>query len=107
MPDPADRRQSERFPVTADTQCQFIAAVVEDLGAARIKNVSMEGIGLILSRKVNVGTTLTIRIENKSRSFSKLVLVRVAHATPQGGTFLVGGTFDTPLTYQELSCLVM
>jgi hypothetical protein len=107
MPDPADRRQSERIPVTADTKCQFIATVVEDLGAVRIKNVSREGIGLIVGKNVTIGSTLAIRIENKPKSFSKLMLVRVVQVTPQGGSFVVGGILETPLTYQELTSLVM
>jgi hypothetical protein len=35
------------------------------------------------------------------------MLVRVVHVTPEHGVFLVGGTFNTPLTYDELTTLVM
>jgi hypothetical protein len=35
------------------------------------------------------------------------VLVKVAHVTPVPGGFLVGGTFNEPLTYQEFTALVM
>ena len=35
------------------------------------------------------------------------VLVRVAHVTPLTGGYLVGGSFVTPLTYQEMSALVL
>src|SRR5688572_8535151 len=107
MRDPANRRKSERIPVTEVTKCEFAAKIGEELPAVRIRDVSMEGIGVILTESMNVGETLTLRIENKQKSFSKLVLVRVAHATPLGGSFLIGGTFDVPLTYQELTCLVM
>jgi hypothetical protein len=35
------------------------------------------------------------------------VLVRVVHAQTQPGGCTVGGTFETPLTYEELTSLVM
>jgi hypothetical protein len=36
------------------------------------------------------------------------MMVRVMHVTSQqGGTFLVGGSFETPLTYDELCAMVM
>jgi hypothetical protein len=108
LPDPSDRRQSERYPVTSDTACTFAGQVAQDLGSVRIKNVSMEGIGLLTTKSVDVGAVLVVGISNKARAFSRVMLVRVAHVTAQmGGTFLVGGTFETPLTYQDLTTLVM
>src|SRR5581483_1846143 len=107
MPDPADRRVAERFPVNADTSCGFVGPVVEDFGPVKIHNISMEGIGLLLARQVQPGTLLAVNLANPARGFAKTVLVRVAHATPQHGGCLIGGTFNTPLTYQELTTLVL
>jgi hypothetical protein len=67
----------------------------------------MEGIGLLMIRRVEPGALLAVTLSNPSRGFSKSVLVRVVHATAQPGGCLVGGTFQTPLTYQELSTLVL
>jgi hypothetical protein len=51
---------------------------------------------------------LVIKLVNSDKKFTKTMLVRVVHATPQAsGTFLVGGTLETPLTYEELCALVM
>ncbi len=108
MTAPSDRRAAERFPVNADTACDFLSPVQEDFGPVRIKNVSNEGIGLIVGRKLEAGMLVTLTLANRTRSFSKNFLVRVAHVTPQpGGTFLIGGTFQTSLTYEELRTLVM
>jgi hypothetical protein len=107
MPDPADRRATERFPVSADASCSFLSPVVEDFGPAKIKNISQEGIGLIVSRRVEPGSLLAVTLSNPGRGFSKMVLVRVVHATIVQGGYLVGGTFSSPLTYQELTTLVM
>lgn len=107
MPEPADRRASERFPVTTDTSCSFIAPVAEDFGPAKIQNLSMEGIGLLLSKRVEPGTLLTVTLSNSAKNFIKTLLVRVVHVTTQRGGSLVGGTLETPLTYQEFTSLVM
>ena len=42
-----------------------------------------------------------------ARNFVKTVMVRVVHVTPQLGSFLVGGTLNTPLAYTELTALVI
>ena len=103
-----DRRAAERFPVSSNTTCSFMSPVVEDFGPVRIKNVSTDGIGLIVSRKVEAGQLVAVSLVNPTQKLAKTVLVRVAHVTPQaGGSFLVGGTFNSPLTYAELRALVM
>jgi hypothetical protein len=107
MAEQPNRRAQERMPVSADVGCSFVSPVVEDFGAGKIKDISMEGIGLMLTRKVDVGGLLAVTLTNPSKSFTKTVLVRVAHVTPQHGGSLVGGTFTVPLSYQELTMFVM
>jgi hypothetical protein len=41
------------------------------------------------------------------KGLAKTVIVQIAHVTPIPGGFLAGGTFTEPLTYQELTTLVM
>ncbi len=107
MAKPGDRRATERFPINADTSCPFLSPVTEDFGQTKIRDISMHGIGLVVSRRVEPGSLLAIVLANPARGFNKTVLVRVAHTTPLGGSYLVGGTFTTPLTYQEMSTLVL
>ena len=104
----AERRAGERLNVNAGTACDFLSPVLEDLGAARIQGISNKGLGLIVRHKIEPGLLLAINVVNTDRSFSKTMLVRVMHVTPQPGDFyLVGGEFQTPLTYEELKILVM
>jgi len=105
--DRPERRAEERFPVNAHTCCPMLSPVAEDFGSVRIRDVSMQGLGMVVSRRVEPGALLVVVLANPARNFSKTVLVRVAHVTPVAGTFLVGGTFVTPLTYQELTTLVL
>jgi hypothetical protein len=103
----ADRRASERIPVNRATTGAFVGRVVDDLGAVKIRDVSLEGIGLVLMKSVAVGSVLVVGLSNLDKGFNKTVLVEVAHVTPIPGAFLVGGSFTDPLTYQELTTLVM
>ena len=107
MPEPSDRRTSERFPVTADTTCSFASPVIEDFGPVKIKNLSTDGLGMFVGYRLEPGDLLAITLSNSKKNFVKTLLVRVAHVTAMPGTFLVGGTFTTPLTYEELTKLVM
>jgi hypothetical protein len=107
MTDPADRRATERFPINGDSSCSFVSQAVELKASVRIKDISMEGIGLIMSRPTEPDGMMAITLANAARNFSKTVLMRVVHVTPQVGAYLVGGKFTSPLTYQELTTLVM
>jgi hypothetical protein len=107
MPDPADRRAAERFPINADSNCSFVAQVVESVGPVKIRDISLDGIGFLMSRSPAVGALLAITLSNPARNFTKTVLAQIAHVTPHVGNHLVGGKFTSPLTYQELTILVM
>jgi hypothetical protein len=102
-----DRRATERFAVNADASCPMISPVVEDFGSVKVRDVSMHGIGLLVSRRIEVGALIVVVLVNQVRGFNKAALVRVAHVTAITGGYLVGGSFVTPLTYQEMSALVL
>jgi hypothetical protein len=103
-----ENRAAERFAVNANVTCPFASPVLEDFGPVKVKNVSMIGIGLLCPGAVPVGVQLAVKLVNSAKKFSKTVLMRVVHVTPQSaGAYLVGGTLDTPLTYDELCVLVM
>jgi hypothetical protein len=108
LPETPDRRGAPRFPVSADTECQFAVPLVTDVGPVRVVNISMTGIGLQLNEQIEAGSILAIGLSNVPKGFNRVYLVHVVHVTAQpGGSFLVGGTLDPPLTYQELTGLVM
>src|SRR5439155_4031068 len=101
-----DQRAAERFPVAAGAGCEFAGPVAEDAGPARVVNVSMTGVGLRLTGRVEPGALLAVTLANRAKGFAKTVLVRVAHAAPEPGGWAVGGLFLAPLTYQEMTALV-
>lgn len=107
MADQSDRRASQRMAVTAGTSCSFAGRVVDDVGPVKVRDVALDGIGLILLKRVEVGTVLAVGLSNAEKGLSKTLVVHVAHVTAVPGGFLVGGTFTPQLTYQELTSLVM
>jgi hypothetical protein len=102
-----DRRGGGRFPVNGGTTCPFAAPVAEVVGPGRVVDVSMTEVGLRLPRRVDSGAVLAVGLANPDKGFAKMVLVQVDQATPELGGCVVTGTFLTPLTYQELTALVM
>lgn len=103
-----EKRAAERFAVNPPSTCNFASPVLEDFGPVKIRNVSTDGIGLTISQEVAPGMLMAINLVNPAKKFSKTMLARVVHVTPQpGGTFLMGGNFLTPLSYEELCLLVM
>jgi hypothetical protein len=102
-----DQRAPEWFPVSPGTTCTTAVSVVEEPGAFRVLDVSIDGVGLRVARRVEPGALLAVGLSNPAKGLAKTVLVRVARVTPDGGGWLVAGTFLTPLTYQELTSLVL
>jgi hypothetical protein len=103
-----EQRGAERFAVNGDAVCSFASPVLEDFGPVKIKNISMLGVGLVTREAMPVGMLMAVRLVNPTKKFSKMVLMRVAHVTAQpGGAYVIGGSLDTPLTYDELCAMVM
>ena len=82
MAGPADRRASERMAVNRGTACAYVGRVIDDIGAVKIRDVSLEGIGLVIMKSVPAGSMLVIGLSNPDKGFIKTVIVEVAHVTP-------------------------
>jgi hypothetical protein len=102
-----DQRAADRFPVNAGTACEFAGPIAEDSGPTKVLNVSMAGVGLRLVKRVEPETLMAVTLANKAKGFAKTVIVRVAHVAPDAGGWVVGALFLTPLTYQEMTALVL
>ena len=103
-----EKRSAERFPISSNVTCDFASPVLEDFGPVRVKNISTTGIGLLVPEQLQPDMLLAINLVNPAKKFSKTVLVRIVHVTQQSGHFwLIGGNLNPPLTYDELTTLVM
>ena len=103
-----DRRHEERFATPPHVECAFASPVLEDFGRIKVTSISRTGIGLLAAEALAPGMLLSVKLVNPTRDFAKNLLVRVVHVTQQkGAAFLVGGTLDSPLTYEEICALTM
>lgn len=103
-----DQRMAVRYDVNPNVTCPYVLPIVQDLGQARIKDVSTEGVGFWMSQKLEPGTLVAVGLSNPTLNFLRTVVIQVVHATRhQGGGWVIGGTFLTPLSYEELRSLLM
>jgi hypothetical protein len=107
-PAPRERRAAVRYPCDQDTFCQPIAARKGDdwRWPARIRDISLHGVGLLLSRRFEVGTILVIELQGTAKVCERMMIARVAHATPHEGEWVMGCQFINPLSEDELKELV-
>jgi hypothetical protein len=79
----------------------------ELLSPARILNVSVGGIHLSTSKKLQPGDPALIEIANLATGFSRMKLTRICHAfQSSSGEFLAGGQFANPLSAEEVEALL-
>ena len=88
----AERRASGRRPSTARVSYQPIAADGDAPKAARVRDVSALGVGLILPRPVAPGALLRVDFEGVTGGVVRSVLARVVHAAADAGG-VVGCSF--------------
>jgi hypothetical protein len=98
-----ERRASVRCDCNAKGTCQTLAQRQESPWKAMVLNISCQGIGVLLGRRFEPGTLLTIELTESSAQRQRLLLARVAHATPQPeDKWLIGCTLINPLDEEEL-----
>jgi hypothetical protein len=91
-----------RYPCQADCGAtSLVSAIGAELAWA--VNLSLSGIGLRLSRHLDLDTPVLVRVHGLSCGAAREFAARVVHCTPQGpGVWLVGCQFNRQLDSQEL-----
>ncbi len=101
-------RICERYPSEIDTSCQPIAARRDNdlTWPAKIRDISLAGIGLILERRFERGAALAIELPDPANDAPHTVFARVVHTTAwSGGSWLLGCKFLNPLGDETLEAL--
>lgn len=102
-----DRRTRARFPCILRMSFQLV-----DLGggacwSAVSQNLSTGGIALVLGRRFEPGTLLTLRLRGQSGGVSYTLLARVVRVTPHPrGGWILGCVFAQKLREEEVQDLV-
>src|SRR5271156_6224179 len=102
-----ERRVFRRIPVKLRVQARLSRVTEEGVWMATIRNISLEGIGLMVNRSVRLGMFLTVEIPSRPPVMRKPILVRVTHARAHTGGqwWNLGGQFVRKLTKEELDIL--
>jgi hypothetical protein len=102
-----ERRASVRFESNAKGSCQTLSVHRETAWEATVRDISCDGIGLLLGRRFEPGALLAIEVNEGNEGRKRLLLARVAHATQQPeGHWLIGCTLVNPLTKDEIQLLL-
>jgi hypothetical protein len=85
-----DRRQAPRYSANRMAACSPLAER-ETKVHVRVHDMSANGIGLLSTRRFELGTMLLLQIEEGGNSLPPLIIGRVMHVCAQAdGTWLVG-----------------
>ncbi len=95
-----DLRKSEREQLTVVTMCRPNSG--DATFAARIRNVSTEGVGLLAVKPLDVGETVAIDLG----ATTKVALVSFARKEEEQEQWLIGCRFVGPLTPEELASVM-
>lgn len=103
-----DRRASTRYPCNLATSCRMAALVAGDTFPGRVRNVSLGGISLVLSRPFDTGTELSVELRSNFRHFSRTVRIRVIYCIEHpSGDWIVGASFAQVLSDEEVRLLLI
>jgi len=99
----SDRRVSARIPCL-ETSKRLVAAIGNDFCLVKVRNISPEGISLVLGRAMESGQLLSVDLIDKATNhFSRTLEVRVAWCIEHpSGDWILGGAFASPLTPEEM-----
>jgi hypothetical protein len=102
-----DRRVRVRYTQSLKTFCQKGAGDLDQVWwMGSVRNIPGNGIGLLIQRRFDPGTVLTLELENAAQTCSYTLQVEVVRLLPQPGCWYLGCSFRQPLTDEEVQALL-
>jgi hypothetical protein len=110
-PDPAppspNRRATVRYHCAPATLGRLQLPAREEIQKAWVLDLSLGGVGLLLTRALEPGLAVVVRMNGSAGGRIYDLPARVVHATKDiGGDWVVGCRLDTALTQDDLDALV-
>jgi hypothetical protein len=111
-PSGAERRASIRYPCNADgfstdNACRPITTSQEDSWSASVRDLSTGGVGIVVNRRFEPGTLLSVDLQDAEQTINRSLLVRVVRVLREGDEhWLLGCAFTNKLTEAELLALM-
>lgn len=117
MPDPTsplpaeepghERRAAVRQRFDWDVACELTSYGVGERWTAQVRDISVEGLGLVLDRAFESGTVLEVELASRDGTLAYTVVARVSHSRPlDAGRWLVGCSFVGRVNDDELRDLL-
>lgn len=112
IPAGAERRASVRYPCSADSfsadnSCRPITARRGEAWAATVRDLSTGGVGIVVNRRFEPGTLLSVELQDAEQTVNRILLVRVVRVSAdENGRWLLGCAFTSKLTDGELLALM-
>ncbi len=100
-----ERRASVRYQCSQSAT--FASAPNYERFVARVKDISITGVGLVVSTHIEPGTYLIVEMKTRARGILLTLLARVVHSTPQSeNSWNVGCELVNKPTEEQLQSLV-
>ena len=101
------RRRSPRFGCALEGSYGLTASVEGESWPATVRNISLDGVGMVVSRAFEPGIRLRVTLHNASKSVSRTLIIRVVYTLEHpSGDWILGGAFTRALTGAELQALL-
>ncbi len=102
-----ERRATVRYPAKLRTSWRLYGGQTGDRWSVAVRDISINGIGLVFSFRIECDTLLVVKVQTANENFSRPLLVRVRHVTAHAdGSWLVGCTFVRKLSAAALQSLL-
>lgn len=99
-------RNLVRFPCTGRPIVRLLERPSFKCWMAMVVDFSVRGLGLLFHRRLEPGSVLAVELKGRRHGVSRILAVRVVHATAQAdGNWLIGCELNTNLTEDEIQAL--
>jgi hypothetical protein len=108
----AERRASVRYPCSEDSfgpdnSCRPITAMRKESWLAAVRDLSTGGVGIVVNRRFEPGTLLSVELQDAEKTSARTLLVRVVRLTQEDKDhWLLGCAFTTKLSEADLLTLM-
>jgi hypothetical protein len=103
-----ERRRAYRYPCGLETSYQMMAKIEPGVFVAKVRNISANGVSLILTRKIDAEIVASVDLYNGLNGYSCQMPLRVIYLVEHPeGAYILGGAFGRELNDYEVQGLLL
>jgi hypothetical protein len=101
------RRRAHRIPCSLEATYGVTATIEGDTWPAIVRNICVDGLGLVVSKPFEEGSRLRVTLHNETKSVTRTLIIRVIYALEHpSGDWIMGGAFTRQLSGADLHMLL-